>query len=122
MRRFWVLVGAWLWATAAFAQGPATSAPPPLEAFGVLPALEEMQISPDGGHLAYVTTDGDQRQLVVQERDGQKVDAVVKLGRIKLRGVVTLDGEDHWGSRGETRLKLLQAVMDFLIKNNPPGP
>jgi dipeptidyl aminopeptidase/acylaminoacyl peptidase len=60
-----------------------------LEAFSALPALEEIQISPDGRHLAYVTINGDERQLVVQQRDGQKVDAVIKLGRIKLRGV-------HW--------------------------
>ena len=34
--------------------------------------------------------------------------------------LVTLKGEDHWGSRSETRLQLLSAVMDFLQKNNPP--
>lgn len=35
--------------------------------------------------------------------------------------LVTLKGEDHWGSRSETRLQLLSAVMEFLLKNNPPG-
>jgi dipeptidyl aminopeptidase/acylaminoacyl peptidase len=34
--------------------------------------------------------------------------------------LVTLKGEDHWGSRSETRLQLLTAVIDFLEKNNPP--
>ncbi len=28
----------------------------------------------------------------------------------------------NWGSRGETRQKLLRAVVDFLAKNNPPAP
>jgi dipeptidyl aminopeptidase/acylaminoacyl peptidase len=88
MRRFAILAGAWFWATATFAQAPA---PPPLEAYGRLPALEEMQISPDGSHLAYVTTDGDQRLLVVQERETRKVGSVIKLGRIKLRGVEWAD-------------------------------
>jgi pimeloyl-ACP methyl ester carboxylesterase len=32
---------------------------------------------------------------------------------------VTLDGEDHWLSRPETRLQMLQAVVAFLEKNNP---
>ena len=34
---------------------------------------------------------------------------------------VTLDKEDHWLSRGETRLQMLKAVVDFLERNNPPG-
>jgi len=34
---------------------------------------------------------------------------------------VALPGEDHWLSRGETRLKMLQAEVAFLEKNNPPN-
>lgn len=34
--------------------------------------------------------------------------------------LVTLNGEDHWLSRGATRLQMLTAVVDFLEKNNPP--
>jgi dipeptidyl aminopeptidase/acylaminoacyl peptidase len=33
---------------------------------------------------------------------------------------VTLKSEDHWLSRGETRLEMLQAMVSFLEKNNPP--
>lgn len=33
---------------------------------------------------------------------------------------VTLDGEDHWLSYAPTRLRTLQATIDFLLKNNPP--
>jgi dipeptidyl aminopeptidase/acylaminoacyl peptidase len=33
---------------------------------------------------------------------------------------VVLKSEDHWLSRGETRLQMLQATMDFVEKNNPP--
>jgi dipeptidyl aminopeptidase/acylaminoacyl peptidase len=29
--------------------------------------------------------------------------------------------EDHWLSRGETRLQMLQATVDFLKANNPPN-
>ena len=34
--------------------------------------------------------------------------------------MATCNAEDHWLSRGETRLQMLQASMDFVIKNNPP--
>jgi hypothetical protein len=34
--------------------------------------------------------------------------------------LVTLKHEDHWLSRGETRLQMLQASVDFLRANNPP--
>lgn len=34
--------------------------------------------------------------------------------------LVTLDGEDHWLSRGATRLKMLTEAVAFVEKNNPP--
>ena len=34
---------------------------------------------------------------------------------------VVMNGEDHWLSRGETRLRMLNAVAMFLEKNNPPS-
>ena len=34
---------------------------------------------------------------------------------------VKLDGEDHWLSRGKTRLKMLEATVKFLEANNPPN-
>lgn len=35
--------------------------------------------------------------------------------------MVTLKGEDHWMSRGDTRFQMLSAVIAFLRKNNPPA-
>jgi dipeptidyl aminopeptidase/acylaminoacyl peptidase len=35
--------------------------------------------------------------------------------------LVTMKHEDHWLSRGETRLQMLQATVDFLKANNPPN-
>jgi dipeptidyl aminopeptidase/acylaminoacyl peptidase len=35
---------------------------------------------------------------------------------------VTLKHEDHWLSRSETRLQMLEAVVEFLQANNPAGP
>lgn len=34
---------------------------------------------------------------------------------------VVLEGEDHWMSRSETRLQMLNAAVTFLEKNNPPN-
>jgi dipeptidyl aminopeptidase/acylaminoacyl peptidase len=34
---------------------------------------------------------------------------------------IQLDGEDHWLSRSETRLQMLQATVAFLEANNPPN-
>ncbi|MDP1739030.1 MAG: S9 family peptidase [Caulobacter sp.] len=34
---------------------------------------------------------------------------------------VTLPGEDHWLSRGATRLLMLQSLVAFLERHNPPG-
>ncbi len=33
---------------------------------------------------------------------------------------VTLEGEDHWLSRSETRMLMLQSSMDFILRHNPP--
>ena len=46
-------------------------------------------------------------------------DALKKAG--KPYEIVTLKHEDHWLSHPDTRLQMLQAVIDFLQKNNPPA-
>jgi len=46
-------------------------------------------------------------------------DAMKKAG--KPVELVTLPSEDHWLSRGGTRLQMLTSVVDFLEKNNPPN-
>lgn len=45
-------------------------------------------------------------------------DALKKAG--KPVNFVTLDGEDHWLSRGATRLKMLTETVAFVEKHNPP--
>jgi dipeptidyl aminopeptidase/acylaminoacyl peptidase len=57
--------------------------------------------------------------VVPFEQSQLMLDALQKAGRPA--ELVTLKGEDHWLSRGETRLQMLQATMDFLEKNNPPS-
>lgn len=36
--------------------------------------------------------------------------------------LATLPGEDHWLSRGETRLAMLKAAVRLIVANNPPDP
>ena len=48
-------------------------------------------------------------RVALTQRAGKSVEMVVQ------------SGEDHWQSRGETRLQTLEATIAFLEKNNPPN-
>jgi dipeptidyl aminopeptidase/acylaminoacyl peptidase len=74
-------------------------------------------------HVAAVTVP----VLLVHGRDDTVVpyeQSDVMLSALKRAGksvtLVTMKHEDHWLSRGETRLQMLQATVDFLKANNPP--
>jgi dipeptidyl aminopeptidase/acylaminoacyl peptidase len=65
--------------------------------------------------------------LLIHGRDDVTVpyDQSAQLARVMQRAgmpvqFVTLAKEDHYLSRSETRLQMLQASIDFLRKNNPP--
>ncbi|HEX5378041.1 MAG TPA: S9 family peptidase, partial [Phenylobacterium sp.] len=65
----------------------------PLEAYGHLPTIEEVSISPDGGKLGAIWTNGDERRVVIRNlADGGT--RVLGVGRAKIR---SLDwaGPDH---------------------------
>jgi dipeptidyl aminopeptidase/acylaminoacyl peptidase len=66
--------------------------------------------------------------LIIQGKDDTVVpfeqsqimaDALKKAG--KPYDFVVLDHEDHWLSRGDTRLQMLQATLDFLARHDPAG-
>jgi dipeptidyl aminopeptidase/acylaminoacyl peptidase len=66
--------------------------------------------------------------LLIHGRDDTVVpyeQSDVMLSALKRAGksvaLVTMKHEDHWLSRGETRLQMLQATVDFLVTNNPPN-
>jgi hypothetical protein len=105
-------VGA-LWAVifSAAMLGPtqvAKAAGVPLETYGRLPNLENVALSPDGTRLAFVRTSDTARMLKALTKANKKVE------------LVTMKKEDHWLSRGETRLLMLQSSIAFLKANNPP--
>ncbi len=56
--------------------------------------------------------------VVPFDQSREMADALKRAG--KPVDLVTLKSEDHWLSRGETRLQMLTAAVDFLEKNNPP--
>jgi len=56
--------------------------------------------------------------VVRYDQSQAMADALKKAG--KPYGFVTLDGEDHWLSRGPTRLKMLTETVAFVEKYNPP--
>src|SRR5579859_6753634 len=96
MRGVGLVLGAWLLVTPAgvFAE-PAPQPPaktlPPLEAYGRLPSLEQMQISPDGKFLAYVATTDDARRVIVQRLGDNTIISGVTVSKTKLRGLQWAD-------------------------------
>lgn len=57
--------------------------------------------------------------VVLYEQSQMMHDALRRAG--KTSELVTLKGEDHWMSRGATRLQMLEATVAFLEKHNPPN-
>jgi dipeptidyl aminopeptidase/acylaminoacyl peptidase len=81
-------------AVAALVAAGAPALAAPLEAYGSLPSIEQVAISPDGKDLALIATNGDQRALVVETAADQKPFAIIKLGDAKLR-VIEWVGDHH---------------------------
>jgi dipeptidyl aminopeptidase/acylaminoacyl peptidase len=57
--------------------------------------------------------------VVPFEQSQMMADALKRAG--KPVELVALPSEDHWLSRSQTRLQMLQAIVKFLEANNPPG-
>jgi dipeptidyl aminopeptidase/acylaminoacyl peptidase len=62
---------------------------------------------------------GKDDSVVPYEHTTRMAAAMTKAG--KPVEVVTLEGEDHWLSKGGTRLKMLESLVAFLEKHNPPN-
>ena len=77
---------------AALSSAPARAAPPPLEAYGKLPGISEMTLSPSGGRVAFVADLGGGQQLYVLTFEGKPL-MVMSIGALKLRGI-TWAGEN----------------------------
>jgi hypothetical protein len=109
--------------------------PPPLSAYGRLPAVEDLELSPSGDRIAFITVDGEQRQLVVQSLDG-KERYRLNAGQAKVRDLawageghllITTSttgrverflGRNEWFSTGAFNLKTKKYVR---LLDNTPG-
>jgi len=64
-----------------------------LETYGRLPTLEDVAISPDGTHVGFVSTQGDERVLAVTTLATRQLLHGVRLGATKLRSIAWADNE-----------------------------
>ena len=102
----------------------------PLAAYGRLPTLEDVALSPDGTRIAYVKTQEDSRNLYILEMSGKFLGGV-RVGNTKLRQVFWQDN-DHvlaiisstglppFGFRGPTRE--WYQVVSYTISRNSIQP
>ncbi len=68
-------------------------AAPPIEAYGHLPHVESMSLSPDGDRVAFIGVSGDSRKIFVRQLGGPMLMAA-PVGESKVRGLAWA-GEDH---------------------------
>jgi dipeptidyl aminopeptidase/acylaminoacyl peptidase len=71
-----------------------SSAAASLEAYGQLPSLEDIALSPDGTKLAFVSTTDEARTLAVKSLGDQRMLGSIKVGESKLRSIRWAD-DDH---------------------------
>ncbi|RZJ90828.1 MAG: S9 family peptidase, partial [Brevundimonas sp.] len=71
-----------------------TATPPPLTAYGALPAVEHVEISPSGDRLALVTVSGDDRVLVVLDPHAGQMLGRIEVGLAKVRDLTWI-GENN---------------------------
>jgi dipeptidyl aminopeptidase/acylaminoacyl peptidase len=114
----------------------AQSAPPPLEAYGALPAVEHLETSPSGDRLALVTVTGEGRALVIIDPARGELLGRVEVGLAKVRALSWI-GDDHLmititstqslndgGRRGEFRIGQIYDVSRrrlASVLDNAPG-
>jgi len=65
---------------------PAEAAPPPLDAYGNLPEVEQMSLSQSGQMLAIVATTSGERKVIVTDAEN-RAKLVAKIGDAKFRGM-----------------------------------
>ncbi len=79
----------------------------------ISPALQADKVA-----VPILLVHGKDDTVVPYAQSQMMADALTRAG--KSVELVTLKSEDHWLSRGATRLQMLTAVVAFLEKNNPP--
>ena len=70
-----------------------SAAPPPLSAYGALPAMDHVTLSDDGSRLAFVGVAGENRKLILQTVDGQVL-AAMDLGKVTITDLIWAGNDD----------------------------
>ena len=121
--RSWIVGAAF--AVAGINTGAALAAPPPLEFYGRLPAVELMRLSPDGDKFAFVGVAGEDRKLYVATLAGKAL-IVSPVGQTKVEDAAWA-GNDHLlvttsstaDLRAEFEFKYeLRSVVQIDVTNN----
>lgn len=78
----------------ASAADPPPAGPPPVEAYGKLPGIEDVSLSPSGQRFAFIAVVGDKRKLVAANAGEDKPIFATDVGTAKVVDV-TWAGDDH---------------------------
>ncbi len=89
--------------------GGATAAPA-IEAYGQLPALDLVRLSPSGNRIAFVAVDGETRKLFIRKVGGDAM-MVETVGTAKIRDIEWA-GEDYAIVLGTVTLKVGDGLVD----------
>ncbi len=100
----------------AAAPGFAAAPIPPVEAYGKLPAIENVSLSPSGERFAMIGVVGEERRLIIG-RVGGAVERAVKVGNAKVRAI-------DWAGDNHLLIRVSQTVLlglDFDISEAELG-
>jgi dipeptidyl aminopeptidase/acylaminoacyl peptidase len=87
--------GAWIFGLiAAIPFAKADVSRTPLDAYGRLPTLEDVVLSPDGSKLAFIKTIGDQRDLLIVQIGQSAALGGAHVGDVKLRRIRWMDDDN----------------------------
>ena len=90
---FWAAACVAVMLLAGVAQPAFAAEPPPLSAYGSLPAISRVTLSDDGSRLAFVGVSGENRKLVMQTVEGQVL-AMFDLGRSDIADLIWAGNDD----------------------------
>ncbi len=90
---------------------------PPLEAYGALPSLEMVDLSPSGNRIAFITVAGEQRVLAVFDRRTGTSLQSAGVGMVKVRNLQWIDDDRLFVTTSETvNLSSEQAARQELLQ------
>jgi len=94
---------------------PLRGYPSSLEAYGRLPSLENVALSPDGSRLAFIRTDANTRLLVIFSLSDHKVTSAMRLGENKVRSIDWADDNNLmiYGSATSLPLELRGSAQEW---------